>query len=245
MPLTSPAIRFDAVSKRFGKAQVLRSVSFDVPEAAAFALAGENGAGKTTLIKCLLDFCHPEGGSITIGEVSSRQPHSRRSIAFLPERFTPPWYLTGRQFLSGMQRMGERAWNETAGRDMLAALGLSTDALEKPVRNFSKGMNQKLGLAACLLSGRRLLVLDEPMTGLDPSARYRVKELLRRAREQGSTLLITSHSLADVEEICDHMAVLHRGEVAFTGQPAALRERSGERSLEGAVLKCIGEAPNA
>ena len=244
MPLTSPAIRFDAVSKRFGKAQVLRSVSFEVPDATAFALAGENGAGKTTLIKCLLDFCHPEGGSITIGGHASREPQSRQSIAFLPERFTPPWYLTGRQFLSGMQRMSDKPWDEQAGRAMLGALGLSHEALDKPVRTFSKGMNQKLGLAACLLSGRRLLVLDEPMSGLDPSARFRVKELLARARQQGSTLLLTSHSLADVEEICDHMAVLHRGEVAFTGQPAALRVRYGERSLEGAFLKCIGEAPN-
>lgn len=239
--MAEPAIRFSKVSKHFGKAHILRNVDFEVRTGASFALAGENGAGKTTLIKCLLDFCHFDAGSILLNGAPVQLPQSRASVAFLPERFTPPWFLTGREFLSGMQRLGAGIWDEAHARALLTELGLAQEALDKPVRTFSKGMSQKLGLAACFLSGRKLLVLDEPMTGLDPSARFRVKAILHRLQGEGCTLLLTSHSLADVEEICDHMAVLHRGEVAFTGGPGALRERYGESSLERAFLACIGE----
>jgi ABC-2 type transport system ATP-binding protein len=241
----APVVSFRKVSKRFGRTQVLSEVDFDVPASASFALAGENGAGKTTLIKCMLDFCHHEGGSISVHGLPSADPRARSRLAFLPERFTPPWFLTGREFLQAMLRLGDSPWIEDRARLMVADLGLEPVALEQPVRNYSKGMNQKLGLAACLLSGRDLLVLDEPMTGLDPSARHRVKGLLRRLRDEGRTLLLTSHSLADIEEICDHMAVLHRGELAFTGAPAELCRLHEEASLESAFLKCIGEGSHA
>ncbi len=122
---------------------------------------------------------------------------------------------------------------------MFAALDLDIAALGKPVRAYSKGMTQKLGLAACFLSGRDLYVLDEPMSGLDPKARARAKDLLLKLRSEGRTLLLTSHSLADIEEICDQMAVLHGGTLAYIGAPRGLCERQGESSLELAFLKCI------
>jgi ABC-2 type transport system ATP-binding protein len=240
-----PVISFRKVSKRFGATKVLNEVDFDVPRGASFALAGENGAGKTTLIKCMLDFCHFESGSVSVRGIPSANPQARASLSFLPERFTPPWYLTGREFLATMQGMSAAAYEEKHVHALLEEIGLDATALAKPVRDYSKGMSQKLGLAACFLSGRELFVLDEPMTGLDPSARYRIKALLRRLVGEGRTLLFTSHSLADVEEICDHMAVLHRGTLAFEGPPAALRERYGEASLERAFLKCIGEGAHA
>jgi ABC-2 type transport system ATP-binding protein len=242
--MAAPVISFRKVSKRFGRVHALREVDFDVPHAAAFALVGENGAGKTTLIKCMLDFCHYEGGSISVHGVPSSRPEARAALAFLPERFTPPWFLTGWEFLASMSRLAGSPWNEETARALLAELGLDAGALDKPVRDYSKGMSQKLGLAACFLTGRQLFVLDEPMTGLDPSARARAKAILARLRREGRTLMLTSHSLADVEEICDHMAVLHRGAVAYCGPPSGLRERYGEASLERAFLKCIGEGPD-
>jgi ABC-2 type transport system ATP-binding protein len=234
-------IRFVKVSKSFGGAAALRNVEFDVPAGAFFALAGENGAGKTTLIKCLLDLCDFDAGEITIQDMPSSRPAARSALVFLPERFNAPWFLTGREFVRAMLGLSRSQWDEDAARAVFAELGLEAGALDRPAREYSKGMNQQLGLAACFLSGRPLLVLDEPMSGLDPSARYRVKAMLRRMRNEGKTLLLTSHSLADVEEICDHMAVLHHGELAFRGSPAALCEHHGERSLERAFLKCIGE----
>ncbi len=242
--MASPIIRFQAVSKAFGAARVLRDVGFDVPAGCAFALAGENGAGKTTLMKCLLDFCSFEG-EIRLSGMPSTAPESRACLAFLPERFNAPWFLTGRQFIRAMLALGGGLWSEERTRAVFAELGLAPGTLDRPVREFSKGMNQKLGLAACLLSQRELLVLDEPMSGLDPSARQRVKNLLARIKGEGRTVFFTTHSLADLEEICDHMAVLHGGALAFSGPPAALRERTGEQTLERAFLRCIEEGGHA
>jgi ABC-type multidrug transport system ATPase subunit len=122
---------------------------------------------------------------------------------------------------------------------MFASLDLDVAALDKPVRAYSKGMTQKLGLAACFLSQRDLYVLDEPMSGLDPKARARAKDLLLKLKSEGRTLLFTSHSLADAEEVCDRITVLHGGKMAYAGAPRGLCERYGEPSLERAFLKCI------
>ena len=237
--MAAPIVRVQNLSKRFGSVEILHQVGFDVAPGQLLGLAGENGAGKTTLIKCMLDFCAFEKGTIEIGGVPSSRPEARASLAFLPERFTPPWYLTGREFVHAAMQMCRTAWNESAVLSTFADLDLAASSLDKPVRTFSKGMTQKLGLAACFLSRKRLLVLDEPMSGLDPSARVRVKGLLRRLKDDGKSLIFTSHSLADIDEICDHMAVLHCGSVVFSGTPGEMLERQSEMSLERAFLKCI------
>ena len=237
--MAAPIVRFQNVSKSFGSIEILHAVGFDVVPGQLLGLAGENGAGKTTLIKCMLDFCAFEKGVIEIDGMPSRRPEARSSLAFLPERFTPPWYLTGREFVRATMQMSGAAWNERAVLSTFADLDLAASSLDKPVRTFSKGMTQKLGLAACFLSRRGLLVLDEPMSGLDPSARVRVKGLLRRLKDDGKSLIFTSHSLADIGEICDHMVVLHCGSVAFSGTPGEMLQRQSERSLERAFLKCI------
>jgi ABC-2 type transport system ATP-binding protein len=232
-------VRFRGVSKSFGRAEVLRGIDLDLPAGSCMGLVGLNGTGKTTLIKCMLDFCDLNAGTIEVQGIGHRRPEARARLAFLPERFTPPYFLTGREFLSLMLRLFGRRYEEERGRAIFAALDLQIDALDKPVRAFSKGTTQKLGLAACLLSGRDLYVLDEPMTGLDPKARARTKELMLKLKSEGRTLFLTSHSLADVEEVCDRMTILHKGALAYTGSPHELRERFGESSLERAYLKCI------
>lgn len=237
--MAAPVVSFQKVSKSFGSNRVLREVDFDVAPGQFMGLAGENGAGKTTLIKCMLDFCGADGGSIRVHGLPSVQPGARARLAYLPERFIPPWYLTGREFVRCMLRLARASWDEQAVRATFADLDLAPSVLDKPVRACSKGMMQKLGLAACFLSSRDLFVLDEPMSGLDPSARARVKNILRRLKAEGRTLLFTSHYLPDVEEICDHMVVLHRGVVEFNGPPRVLSERFGGPSLEQAFLKCI------
>lgn len=237
--MSLPLVRFHQVSKAFGKAQVLASIDFDLYPGQLVGLAGENGAGKTTLLKCMLDFCSADTGTIEINGIASSSPQARRAISFLPERFTPPWFLTGREFVRAALDMANTPWNEDLVLARFDELDLAPASLDKPVRAFSKGMTQKLGLAACFLSNSQLLVLDEPMSGLDPSARVRVKKLLSGLRNAGKALLFTSHSLADIEEICDHMAVLHRGRIAFRGSPRELLAQHAERTLEGAFLKCI------
>jgi ABC-2 type transport system ATP-binding protein len=238
-PSTIPAIEFSMVSKSFGKTPILCGVELKVTAGAIVGLAGVNGAGKTTLIKCLLDFCHMDSGQINIFGLPHRTHHSRARLTFLPERFTPPYYLTGREFLRTMHAFSETPYNETEALAVFRGIDLSEEVLEKPSRSLSKGMTQKLGLAACLMSGRDLYVLDEPLSGLDPQARSRVRGLFQELRDQGKTILFTSHSLADIEEICDHMLVLHRGKIDFSGAPRDLCVRHKESILERAFLRCI------
>jgi ABC-2 type transport system ATP-binding protein len=238
--MTVPVIRAAGVEKRFGKTPVLRGVDLEIAAGEFLGLAGVNGAGKTTLLKCMLDFCAVDGGAIELFGIRHTEPRSRARLAFLPERFVPPYYLTGRDFLSFMLRLQQRRYDEAEVLAMLEGLDLDPGALARPVRAYSKGMTQKLGLAACFLARRDLYVLDEPMSGLDPKARACVKALLGRLRAEGRTLFFTSHALADIEEICDRMVVLHQGVPYFSGAPRSLCEHYGENSTERAFLRCIG-----
>jgi ABC-2 type transport system ATP-binding protein len=237
--MPEPLVRFRGVNKSFGRTEVLRGIDLDLPPGGCVGLTGVNGAGKTTLIKCLLDFCDLDSGTIEVHGVGHRRPQARSHLAFLPERFTAPYFLTGREFIAMMLGLFGCRYEEKSVHAMFAALDLDTTALDKSVRDYSKGMTQKLGLAACLLSQRDLYVLDEPMSGLDPLARARAKDLLLRLKAEGRTLFLTSHSLADVEEVCDQITILHKGTLAYVGTPGGLRERCQESSLERAFLKCI------
>ncbi|MDR7049282.1 ABC-2 type transport system ATP-binding protein [Duganella sp. 3397] len=237
--MTETALRFQQVVKRYGPSGVLQGVDLAVQAGECFGLVGVNGAGKTSLIKCLLDFCALDGGAIAIFGQPHDQPASRAPLGFLPERFTPPYYLTGADFIKYLLTLQGVKVDAAAVAAMLAALDLDAAALKKTVRHYSKGMTQKLGLAACLLSPKRLYVLDEPMSGLDPKARALLKQQLRTLQQRGSTLFLTSHALADVDELCDRMAILHDGAIRFTGTPADCRAHYGAQTLEQAFLACI------
>ncbi|HWD21851.1 MAG TPA: ABC transporter ATP-binding protein [Burkholderiales bacterium] len=235
------AVRVAALVKRYGRLEALRQVELEVPVGDAFGLVGANGAGKTTLIKCMLDLCDYDSGTIELFGIGARAPQSRRRLAYVPERFVPPHYLRCREFLELLLRICGMRYDAAAAQRLLAELELDAQALERPVRQLSKGMTQKLGLAACFLLERDLYVLDEPMSGLDPAARVAVKSVLRRLAAEGRTLFFTSHVLADVEELCSSIAVLERGSVRFRGQPAALCARYAEPRLEQAFMRCIRE----
>jgi len=237
--MQSSALNFNRVAKRFARKVALADLSLDVMSGESFALVGMNGAGKTTLLKCLLDFCEPDSGDINVFGIPHRETRSRARLSFLPERFTPPYYLTGRDFLRLMLELQRVPYREADTLLTLDSLDLDSTALDVPVRAFSKGMTQKLGLVACLLSRKDLYVLDEPTSGLDPKARALLKARLRELRAQGKTVFFTSHSLADVEEIGDRLAVLHLGELRFLGTPTQLKTDHRTDSLEEAYLRCI------
>ena len=201
-------MRIAALAKRCGRLDALKAVDLEVGAGEAFGLVGANGAGKTTLIRCVLDLAAYDRGEIAIFGVDARRP-------------------------------GARARRDAAREArLLEELELEREALERPVASLSKGMTQKLGLAACLLAQRDLYLLDEPMSGLDPAARVAVKSVLRRLSAEGRTLFFTSHVLADVEELCSSIAVLDRGRVRFRGTPAALCARYAETRLERAFMRC-------
>jgi ABC-2 type transport system ATP-binding protein len=235
----SPALRVRALRKRYAKFEALHAVDLDVGAGEAFGLVGANGAGKTTLIKCVLALAAGDAGSIEIFGIAAQNPAARRRLAYLPERFNPPYYLRAREFIAMMFELAGARYDAARVSALLGELEIEARVLEQPVRQLSKGTTQKLGLAGCFAVPRDLYVLDEPMSGLDPGARVAVKTVLRRLSAEGRTLFFTSHVLADVEELCSTIGVLERGRMRFRGSPLALCERYAERNLERAFLRCI------
>jgi ABC-2 type transport system ATP-binding protein len=238
-PATPAALRTEGLVKQFGAQRALDRVALELAPGAALGLVGANGAGKTTFIKCALDLCAADAGRVEIFGLDSRQAAARARLAYLPERFVPPYYLLGREFLAMTLALAGTRFDAARAAALAAELELEPQVLERPVRQLSKGMTQKLGLAACFLQERDLYLLDEPMSGLDPAGRLAVKSVLTRLHSGGRALFFTSHVLSDVEELCSTIAVLDRGRLRFRGTPAKLRAGFGEDNLERAFLKCI------
>jgi ABC-2 type transport system ATP-binding protein len=234
-----PALRIASLAKRYGNFSALSGVSLQVGAGEAFGLVGANGAGKTTLIKCMLDLCGFDAGAIEIFGADARRAAARARLSYVPERFVPPHYLRCGEFLELVLQLAGARYDAARAAELLERLELAREVLARPVRSLSKGMTQKLGLAASFLLERDLYVLDEPMSGLDPAARVAVKSVLKRLSGEGRTLFFTSHVLADVEELCTSIAVLDGGKLRFQGAPAGLCDRYGEPRLEGAFMKCI------
>ena len=238
--MNSMAIEVKAVSKRFDTQVAMEDLDLEILPGEFFGLVGGNGAGKTTLIKCILEFCQLDGGTIRLFGMDRSLVQARAPLSYLPERFNPPHFLTGREFLRTMAQLYGNGWDNAAAEETSIALDMEPSALDKPIRALSKGMTQKLGLAACLLSGKALLLLDEPMSGLDPQARILLKRhLLHLQQASGTTVLFNTHLLADVAEICDRMGILHRGRLRFVGTPDACLAQYGGTSLEEAYLRVI------
>ena len=238
--MTDSAIKVEKLSKSFSGTQVLNEIDLTVAKGEFKGLIGVNGAGKTTLIKCLLDFCDVASGNIEIFGTTHTKKEARRRLVFLPERFVPPYYLTGKDFLVYMADLHGVEYNSRKVTDLFAILDLELSALSKPVRDFSKGMAQKLGLAACLMSEKDLMVLDEPMSGLDPKARVFLKQHLIELKQAGKTIFFSTHMLADIEVLCDRVAILHDGHIRFSGTIEECTDKFKADTLEQAYLACVG-----
>lgn len=232
-------VAINKLNKSYKNQKVLNDVNLEITETEIFSLIGVNGAGKTTLIKCVLGFHLFDSGVVDLFNIDSQNTLARKDLAYLPERFLPPYYLNGQQFLNYIFDLHKSKVDAESIKEMLADLDLSEEILKKSVREFSKGMAQKLGLAALLLLDKKLLILDEPMSGLDPKARALVKKQLKLSKEKGTTIFFSSHLLADVEELSDRIAILHEGEIAFCGSPVECKKEFQADTLEDAFLKCI------
>lgn len=222
----------------------LLGVDLQVGAGEYFGLVGMNGAGKTSLLKCMLDFCQPSSGKVTLFGRPASDLQARTPIAYLPERFQAARHLRGEQFLQRMMQLYQQPYRREAVLELFEVLSLSPTALTLPLGKHSKGMAQKIGLIACLLSGRQLLILDEPMSGLDPYARVKLKNLLQSRRQAQSprpTLVLSSHMLVDVEALCDRIAILHQGELRFLGTIVECCQRFSADNLENAYMNCISD----
>ncbi|MDZ7829058.1 MAG: ABC transporter ATP-binding protein [Halofilum sp. (in: g-proteobacteria)] len=226
--------------RRVGGRLLLDGVDCRVQPGQTVALVGVNGAGKSTLIKGMLDLQAIDAGHIEIDGVAHTDRRARESLAYLPERFQPPYFLRGTQYLDYMSRLYRNPHPRAEMVAQAGQLGLTAAELERPAQTYSKGMAQMLGLAACLLSGRHLLVLDEPMSGLDPTARVRLQRALRDARAVGRTIFFTTHLMQDAEALADRVLVLHEGHIIADESPADLAARHGG-DLEAAFVHLVGQ----
>jgi ABC-2 type transport system ATP-binding protein len=225
----TPVIEAEGLRKvyrsRFGTRRVnaLDGIDLSVGAGEVFGLLGPNGAGKTTTVKILLGLTRPTAGGARLFGIPVSDPESRRRVGYLPEGHRFPGYLTARQTLSIFGRMSGMARSAVAARvpDLLERVRLS-DWADVKVKKFSKGMTQRLGLAAALVHDPDVLLLDEPTDGVDPVGRREIRDLLRDEASRGRAILLNSHLLSEIELTCDRVAVLRRGRVAAQGRIADL-----------------------
>ncbi|WP_413558407.1 ABC transporter ATP-binding protein [Bdellovibrio sp. HCB209] len=198
--------------------QVLKDITFQLPESQTTGFVGSNGAGKTTTIKCLFDFIRPDSGKIHFFG-SPLDSNSKTRIGYLPERPYLYEFLTGMEFL-------KLHWNLCYGLSTKDFVERAHEALKKVdlfeakdrrLRTYSKGMLQRAGIAQAILTRPDLLILDEPMSGLDPDGRAMVKDILREEQKRGATLFFSSHLLQDMEELCSRLVVVNKGKILYEG----------------------------
>ena len=219
--------------------QVLKQMSFEISSGHFVGFIGPNGAGKTTTIKCLLEYIFTDSGTIQFFQDSSIL-ESKKRIGFLPERPYFQEFLTGTEFLklhwslSGAQN--EKF--ELRAAEVLGQVKLS-HAKDKKLREYSKGMLQRIGIAQALLARPDFLILDEPMSGLDPDGRILIKDILKSLKAQKITLLMSSHLLEDVDELCDDLIIVHKGETLYSGTLSKFKENFN--NLESAYRAFKGQ----
>ncbi|MEZ5658833.1 MAG: ABC transporter ATP-binding protein [Burkholderiaceae bacterium] len=234
-----PVLACHNLVKTYRGHRALNAVRFEVRAGESVALLGPNGAGKTSLLKIVLDFSRADSGEVNLFGIDSRLPRARAQLAFLPERFSPNPEMTGAEVITLFGRLRGQNYAQAARTAVLERLAFPLEAVARPVRGYSKGMLQKLGLAIVVLADAPLTVLDEPMSGLDPVARITMRDVLRDLRSGGRTLLFTTHALHDLDLLCDRVLILNRGDLIFDGAPDELRARHQEQDLESAFMACL------
>ena len=212
------AISVQRVGKIYRRTSALHDLTLQVQPGEVFGFLGPNGAGKTTAMKILVGLVRPTTGAAFLFGLPAARPRARAGVGYLPEHVRFPAWLTGEGVLdlhgrlAGLDRHARRA----STRDVLERVGLAERGHER-VRSYSKGMTQRLGLAQALLGEPRLVLLDEPTSALDPVGRRAVREVIRGLRDAGTTVLLNSHLLSEVEMVCDQVAIIDRGRVVAAG----------------------------
>jgi ABC-2 type transport system ATP-binding protein len=241
------ALAVHGLRKRYGPVEALRGVDLEVKEGELVGLLGPNGAGKSTLVKILAGLVRPTGGSAEVGGARAGSSAARAALGYLAELFRFPGWYTADEVLQLHQRL-TRSTGGAAERKRLLELVVLDEAAGRRVDGMSKGMQQRLGIAQALVGEPRVLLLDEPTSALDPAGRRIVRELLEALRDHGTSVLLNSHLLSEIELVCDRVAILRGGEVVAAGAPhdlarprgIELETDEGTRLVEGATR---GDAP--
>jgi ABC-2 type transport system ATP-binding protein len=239
MTATASPLSVHDVHKTYAGRKVLADISFSLVPGEIFGLIGLNGAGKTTLIKIILDLINAQQGDAKIFGAKSTNLQARSQLSYLPEKFQPSRYLKGMEYLDLALSYYRKKLDKNEAQEKAAKLDLDPKVLALRVGGYSKGVGQKLGLLGAFMVDASLLILDEPMSGLDPSARIKLKNMLLDQKKQGKTIFFSSHILSDIDEICDRIGVIHEGKLFFIGTPQAFKANYQETSLEKAFLNSI------
>jgi ABC-2 type transport system ATP-binding protein len=240
-----PVLAAERLTKRYGPRVAVDRLSFSAHAGEILGLLGPNGAGKTTTIRLLTTILTPTGGTFTVAGVPSTEPAEiRRRVGVLPESAGYPAQETGWEYLRYHGRLfglDARTAGERAER-LLGEVGLA-DRARTRIASYSRGMRQRLGIARALVNEPAALFLDEPTLGLDPAGQARILELVRDvARRSGAVVVLSTHTLHEVEQLCTHVLILHRGKVLMTGTPEAVTRQAGTDRLADAFLVMTGEA---
>ncbi len=242
--MSEHAIVADALLKRYGRVTALRDASFAVKKGSITGFIGRNGAGKTTTLKIVSTLLDADDGTChVLGDDVRRNEYAIRGrLGFLPDLFELPATLTLREYLGIFTELYSIARGDCKRRiETTLQLTRTEELADRRLHALSRGEEQRVGLARALIHNPEILILDEPAAGLDPHARVELKELLRLLRERGKTIFLSSHVLADLEEICDELVVIKKGTVIFSGDIAGFRKqmRSTTRWRLTAVSRAI------
>ena len=207
-------IVLDSVTKKFGAFAAVDNVSYTIQKGESFALLGPNGAGKTTIVRMLLDFIKPSSGSITINGLSPSDPESRKHTGYIAEQHTIPPYLSGFEYLlRHASLIGLSRENAKMEVDRVLEIVSMNRLKRKKSATYSRGMKQRIGLGAALLGQPTLLIIDEPITGLDPIGIRDIRKILENLRDKGVTVILNSHLPSEVEKTCETAAIMYKGKI--------------------------------
>ena len=240
-------LRVEYRTRAIGQATKLAvdGLNLSVSKGEVFGFLGPNGAGKTTTMNVLLGFVNATGGEARLFGVNVREPIARQRIGYLPELTYYYKFLTAEELLRFYARVFGIPRAETEKRiDELLKLVELEPARKRLIKSYSKGMQQRVGLAQALINNPDLLILDEPTSGLDPIGRMKVREIIQRLKNEGKTVLFSSHELGEVETVCDRVAILHEGKLKVQGRVHDLMEQY-HANLEQIFLRIIGYQPAA
>jgi ABC-2 type transport system ATP-binding protein len=240
-------LRVEYRTRAIGQATKLAvdGLNLRVSKGEVFGFLGPNGAGKTTTMNVLLGFVNATSGEARLFDVNVREPIARQRIGYLPELTYYYKFLTAEELLRFYARVFGIPRAETEKRiDELMKLVELEPARKRLIKSYSKGMQQRVGLAQALINNPDLLILDEPTSGLDPIGRMKVREIIQRLKNEGKTVLFSSHELGEVETVCDRVAILHQGKLKVEGRVSDLMEQY-HANLEQIFLRIIGYQPAA